>query len=41
MARRLLEANAAKDAALLTEVTELLKDIQVAWSEIPAELRNQ
>jgi flagellar protein FliS len=41
MARRLLEANAAKDGALLTEVTELLKDIQVAWSEIPAELHNQ
>lgn len=41
MARRLLEANAAKDAALLTEVTELLKQIQAAWSEIPAELHSQ
>ena len=36
MTRRLLEANATKDDALLTEVGELLREIKLAWSEIPA-----
>lgn len=36
MTRRLLEANATSDAALLTEVAELLREIKLAWSQIPA-----
>ena len=40
MTRRLLEANAAKDADLLTEVMGLIKEIKLAWDEIPADLHH-
>lgn len=37
MTRRLLEASAAKDADLLIEVMGLIKEIKLAWDEVPAE----
>ena len=40
MTRRLLEANAATDADLLTEVMGLIKEIKLAWDEIPADLHH-
>lgn len=38
MTRRLLEANATKDTAMLAEVAGLLKEIKVAWDQVPADL---
>ena len=38
MTRRLLEANATKDVDMLTEVASLLKEIKVAWDQVPADL---
>ena len=38
MTRRLLEANATQDAAMLAEVASLLKEIKVAWDQVPADL---
>ena len=38
MTRRLLEANATKDLDMLREVADLLKEVKVAWDEIPVEL---
>ena len=40
MTRRLLEANATKDVDMLTEVADLLRDIKVAWDQIPADLHH-
>jgi flagellar protein FliS len=40
MTRRLLEANATKDADMLGEVAGLLKEIKVAWDQIPADLHH-
>ena len=40
MTRRLLEANATKDTAMLTEVTGLLREIKVAWDQVPADLHH-
>jgi flagellar protein FliS len=40
MTRRLLEANATKDTAMLTEVAGLLKEIRVAWGQVPADLHH-
>ena len=40
MTRRLLEANATKDTAMLTEVGSLLKEIKVAWDQVPADLHH-
>ena len=40
MTRRLLEANATKDTAMLTEVASLLKEIKVAWDQVPADLHH-
>jgi flagellar protein FliS len=40
MTRRLLEANATKDTAMLTEVAGLLKEIKVAWDQVPADLHH-
>ena len=38
--RRLLEANATKDADMLAEVASLLKEIKVAWDQVPADLHH-
>jgi flagellar secretion chaperone FliS len=38
MTRRLLEANATKDVAMLAEVAGLVKEIKIAWSQVPPEL---
>ena len=38
MTRRLLEANATKDADMLAEVAGLLREIKVAWDQVPADL---
>jgi flagellar protein FliS len=38
MTRRLLEANATKDADMLGEVAGLLREIKVAWDQVPADL---
>lgn len=38
MTRRLLEANATKDADMLVEVAGLLREIKVAWDQVPADL---
>ena len=38
MTRRLLEANATKDREMLAEVAGLLKEIKVAWDQVPADL---
>ena len=40
MTRRLLEANATKDTAMLGEVAGLLKEIKVAWDQVPADLHH-
>ena len=40
MTRRLLEANATKDTAMLDEVAGLLKEIKVAWDQVPADLHH-
>ena len=40
MTRRLLEANATKDADMLAEVGSLLKEIKVAWDQVPADLHH-
>ena len=40
MTRRLLEANATKDAAMLGEVAGLLREIKVAWDQVPADLHH-
>ncbi len=38
MTRRLLEANATKDTDMLGEVAGLLREIKVAWDQVPADL---
>ena len=38
MTRRLLEANATKDADMLGEIAGLLREIKVAWDQVPADL---
>ena len=40
MTRRLLEANATKDREMLVEVAGLLKEIKVAWDQVPADLHH-
>jgi flagellar protein FliS len=40
MTRRLLEANATKDTAMLAEVAGLLKEIKVAWDQVPTDLHH-
>ena len=40
MTRRLLEANATKDADMLAEVAGLLREIKVAWDQVPADLHH-
>lgn len=40
MTRRLLEANATKDALMLAEVSSLLKEIRLAWDQVPAGLHH-
>ena len=40
MTRRLLEANATKDADMLGEVAGLLREIKVAWDQVPADLHH-
>ena len=40
MTRRLLEANATKDADMLLEVADLLKEVKIAWNEIPSDLHH-
>ena len=40
MTRRLLEANATKDPDMLGEVAGLLKEIKVAWDQVPADLHH-
>ena len=40
MTRRLLEANATKDVDMLTEVASLLREIKVAWDQVPADLHH-
>jgi flagellar protein FliS len=40
MTRRLLEANATKDREMLAEVAGLLKEIKVAWDQVPADLHH-
>lgn len=40
MTRRLLEASATKDADMLAEIAGLLKEIKVAWDQVPAELHH-
>jgi flagellar protein FliS len=40
MTRRLLEANATKDTSMLDEVAGLLKEIKVAWDQVPADLHH-
>ena len=40
MTRRLLEANATKDTAMLAEVASLLKEIKEAWDQVPADLHH-
>ena len=40
MTRRLLEANATKDANMLGEVAGLLREIKVAWDQVPADLHH-
>lgn len=40
MTRRLLEASATKDADMLAEVAGLLKEIKIAWDQVPAELHH-
>ena len=40
MTRRLLEANATKDPDMLGEVAGLLREIKVAWDQVPADLHH-
>lgn len=40
MTRRLLEANATKDQDMLGEVADLLKEVKIAWDEIPSDLHH-
>ena len=40
MTRRLLEANAVKDTSMLAEVSSLLKEIRLAWDQVPADLHH-
>lgn len=40
MTRRLLEANATKDPDMLGEVADLLKEIKIAWDEIPSDFHH-
>jgi len=40
MTRRLLEANATKDTDMLVEVADLLKEVKIAWDEIPSDLHH-
>jgi flagellar secretion chaperone FliS len=40
MTRRLLEANATKDAQMLAEVSSLLKEIKLAWDHVPTDLHH-
>ena len=40
MTRRLLEDNATKDREMLAEVAGLLKEIKVAWDQVPADLHH-
>tara|TARA_B100000035_G_C21022472_1_gene564655 strand:- start:1778 stop:2179 length:402 start_codon:yes stop_codon:yes gene_type:complete len=40
MTRRLLEANATKDPDMLGEVADLLKEVKIAWDEIPSDLHH-
>jgi flagellar secretion chaperone FliS len=40
MTRRLLEANATKDSAMLAEVAGLLKEIKAAWDQVPTDLHH-
>ena len=40
MTRRLLEANATKDTAMLSEVAGLLQENKVAWGQVPADLHH-
>ena len=40
MTRRLLEANATKDVDMLAEVASLLREIKVAWDQVPADLHH-
>ena len=40
MTRRLLEANATKDPDMLVEVADLLKEVKIAWDEIPSHLHH-
>ena len=40
MTRRLLEANATKDPEMLGEVADLLKQVKIAWDEIPSDLHH-
>ena len=40
MTRRLLEANATKDADMLGEIAGLLREIKVAWDQVPADLHH-
>lgn len=41
MGRRLLEANIRSDAAIYTEITNLLRGIRDAWCAIPAEAQGE
>ena len=38
MTRRLLEANATRDADMLVEVAGVLREIKGAWDQVPADL---
>jgi flagellar secretion chaperone FliS len=40
MSRRLLEANNRNDAAILDEVSDLMKEIKGAWDTMPENIRN-
>ena len=40
MTRRLLEANATRDPHMLGEVAGLLREIKVAWDQVPADLHH-
>lgn len=40
MTRRLLEANATKDVDMLAEVSGLLREIKIAWDQVPSDLHH-